>query len=201
MPTQLQRPCSECHGCRVGRITPTPRHRPSCRASAGRGVGNWINRDPIQEWGGINLYTFSANAPSDALDAFGRQAAGKPPLVGKIPLLRDPLGMLDPGTANGAVTSCRLVSRTSPIRGAPERWVQRPTRGYTLVWEDLSPNGQSACIWRCNSISTEFPGRPWTQVTFACPGEPCRSPVDGSPWQPEQPNPYDDFFRFPEIWE
>jgi RHS repeat-associated protein len=31
----------------------------------------WINRDPIQEWGGINLYAFVGNAPVNLVDSFG----------------------------------------------------------------------------------------------------------------------------------
>jgi hypothetical protein len=35
------------------------------------GVQRWINRDPIEEDGGINLYVFVRNNPSAAIDRFG----------------------------------------------------------------------------------------------------------------------------------
>jgi RHS repeat-associated protein len=31
----------------------------------------WINRDPLQELGGINLYSYVGNAPTDMIDEFG----------------------------------------------------------------------------------------------------------------------------------
>src|SRR5204862_67490 len=31
----------------------------------------WINRDPIEERGGINLFGFAANDPTDRCDPFG----------------------------------------------------------------------------------------------------------------------------------
>jgi RHS repeat-associated protein len=35
------------------------------------GLGRWINRDPIREQGGLNLYAFSGNTPLNAMDAHG----------------------------------------------------------------------------------------------------------------------------------
>jgi hypothetical protein len=37
-------------------------------------VQRWVNRDPAEEAGGINLYRFAANRPSDRFDMDGRQA-------------------------------------------------------------------------------------------------------------------------------
>ena len=33
----------------------------------------WLNRDPIQEEGGINLYRFVGNSPLDFIDPLGLQ--------------------------------------------------------------------------------------------------------------------------------
>ena len=41
------------------------------------GVQRWINRDPIGELGGVNLYTFVSNKPLALVDTFG--LAGRPP--------------------------------------------------------------------------------------------------------------------------
>ena len=35
----------------------------------------WLNRDPVNEQGGINLYSFTANSPVSVFDADGRPAA------------------------------------------------------------------------------------------------------------------------------
>jgi RHS repeat-associated protein len=34
-------------------------------------TGRWLNRDPIEEWGGLNLYGFVDNSPLDYVDLFG----------------------------------------------------------------------------------------------------------------------------------
>lgn len=39
-------------------------------------TGRWLNRDPIQEHGGKNLFAFVGNAPAFAMDAFGLTGAG-----------------------------------------------------------------------------------------------------------------------------
>ncbi len=39
----------------------------------------WVNRDPIQEDGGVNLYAFNSNDSIDAYDPFGFAQQGKPP--------------------------------------------------------------------------------------------------------------------------
>ena len=35
-------------------------------------IGRWLSRDPIEEWGGVQLYAFVRNAPSILSDADGR---------------------------------------------------------------------------------------------------------------------------------
>ena len=35
------------------------------------GLGRWINRDPIRESGGINLYAMVGNSPTNGIDAYG----------------------------------------------------------------------------------------------------------------------------------
>jgi hypothetical protein len=40
----------------------------------------WLNRDPIQEWGGINLYVFVDNTPARKIDPFGEWDENRPPI-------------------------------------------------------------------------------------------------------------------------
>jgi hypothetical protein len=35
------------------------------------GVQRWMNRDPVQEWGGPNVYTYVGNNPINAVDPYG----------------------------------------------------------------------------------------------------------------------------------
>lgn len=37
------------------------------------GMGRWINRDHIEEWGGINIYAYVDNAPVETFDVLGLQ--------------------------------------------------------------------------------------------------------------------------------
>jgi hypothetical protein len=41
------------------------------------GVQRWINRDPVGERGGVNLYTFVANEPSQSVDCLGLAEVGE----------------------------------------------------------------------------------------------------------------------------
>ena len=43
------------------------------------GVQRWINRDPIAESGGFNLYCFLRNEPTAHLDSFGYRSKRTPP--------------------------------------------------------------------------------------------------------------------------
>jgi RHS repeat-associated protein len=50
----------------------------ACGYKSASGQWSWLNRDPIQEWGGINLYRFDYNSPinyfdPDGLTPFGQQ--------------------------------------------------------------------------------------------------------------------------------
>ena len=42
------------------------------------GMGRWINRDPIKERGGINLYAMVHNNPINKIDEYGENAAALP---------------------------------------------------------------------------------------------------------------------------
>jgi len=42
------------------------------------GLGRWINRDPIGEEGGVNLYGMTDNNPSNSLDEYGEQVLASP---------------------------------------------------------------------------------------------------------------------------
>ena len=41
-------------------------------------LGRWLSRDPIEEWGGINLYQFTGSCPIINVDALGQQAEPLP---------------------------------------------------------------------------------------------------------------------------
>jgi hypothetical protein len=43
------------------------------------GVQRWLNRDPMEEDGGLNLYSIESNDPIDRHDAFGLEGKPQPP--------------------------------------------------------------------------------------------------------------------------
>ncbi len=45
----------------------------------------WLNRDPLEEWGGINLYVISANAPTTDVDIDGLTIYPNPPIPDEPP--------------------------------------------------------------------------------------------------------------------
>src|SRR5207237_770238 len=55
----------------------------------------WINRDPIMEWGGMNLYRFVRNSPTDMADLFGLGAGPTTCPPREEPLPRDGWGQKD----------------------------------------------------------------------------------------------------------
>ena len=56
----------------------------------------WMNRDPIQEWGGINLYAFVGNSPADQFDPDGTTDDGRSPTYRNSPTGNAISGMLPP---------------------------------------------------------------------------------------------------------
>ncbi len=66
------------NGCRDKWNTPTThRRRPSCRRHDRQLAAKWLNRDPMGERGGLNLYGFVENGPVNKFDLLGRQTVGK----------------------------------------------------------------------------------------------------------------------------
>ena len=51
-------------------------------------LGRWLNRDPIEEWGGHNLYTYILNQPPNEIDPVGEIILPSPSLLAG---LADPL--------------------------------------------------------------------------------------------------------------
>ena len=171
-----------------GRSINTPGSR-GCAYKTASGRHEWPNRDPLNESGFEllhgpvmvdmvkqvrystkydvipNLYSFVANRPPGRLDASGLFW----------------LEILEPATSTGGNDfHCHLVSETSPIQGDP-------TSGSG------NRNGQSMCIWRCNSYGDEIPsGPPSTILTFTPPNKPCPVPKDcnGKPAIPTPSNPF-----------
>jgi hypothetical protein len=83
------------------------------------GLQRWINRDPVMEEGGINVYSFVGNSPGGQIDPAG-------------------LGLLDPGgpipTEIALLCACRSMIREK-TRGA-EDWANSNYGGPGLMHSD-----------------------------------------------------------------
>lgn len=83
------------------------------------GLQRWVNRDPIEERGGINLFQFVGNDPMTRLDAFGRDQWGCT-LEGEVSLF----GGIDVGVS--------FVYDTGDARNSGFYTSYGPARGITL---------------------------------------------------------------------
>jgi RHS repeat-associated protein len=74
----------------------------------------WLNRDPIGEWGGLNLYNYVANNPVIRIDAFGLCYCGLPSVYP--PMQRSP--DISPfNTVGGAGTGLFFQWMVNTLRG------------------------------------------------------------------------------------
>jgi hypothetical protein len=94
-------------------------------------LGRWINRDPIEEAGGLNLYQFVENNVSDLVDPFGQAvgAAGPPqipmpPAFPSTPFEYPPAGT--GGTSGGNLPPAFPIINSPPCF---EAGALRETRG------------------------------------------------------------------------
>ncbi|HEY9684990.1 MAG TPA: RHS repeat-associated core domain-containing protein [Oculatellaceae cyanobacterium] len=108
-------------------------HRPSGLAltlarAYSSSFGRWINRDPIGEAGGVNMYTYALNEPMSISDPSG---LAPPPLstpyageIVPLPNLLKRLG-LDPDSGalnDGCIALVQLYQDQAPFHWYPEHW-------------------------------------------------------------------------------
>jgi RHS repeat-associated protein len=72
-------------------------------------TGRWINRDPVEEKGGINLYTFVRNAPTASWDVLGAGVVTDPhpPPVGDLEYTPLPSSFWNPADLNKGPCCCK----------------------------------------------------------------------------------------------
>jgi len=67
------------------------------------GLGRWINRDPLEEDGGINLYAYVEGNPVNTVDPDGLQPAVVAPPVAPVPVAPVPVAPAPGGGIGGAI--------------------------------------------------------------------------------------------------
>jgi len=93
------------------------------------GTQRWINRDPLQEEGGVNLYGFVRQDPIDSIDAFG-----KCPLLLAIPFfVGEALGTAAVGTAVVGGTLMLAGSLDGPVASGTGNFGNPMGPGHSMV--------------------------------------------------------------------
>ncbi len=153
----------------------TPLRRPSCRRSGRRDVAEWLNRDPIGEEGGINLYAFVANSPAQLFDILGlrgQSVHSRPQFHGRptyIPPVEVPLGPAE--TLYGPAVQTRnyepghfhfahpphhpLPSQPSTSPFWPPKCECKPERCFGHLWSTYPP--QRPPVDPANRYPFQFP--------------------------------------------
>jgi RHS repeat-associated protein len=131
----------------------------------------WINRDPREERGGINLQGFAGNDPVNDLDPYGEGIISC--LVRSLPIVNGVLKLIDPPGLNGGITpkKCTL------LWGGPITYGKGQQAERTCNYECRGPHpsdepntGPPPTI----VIITIPPG-------YSCPSEPGLAPVPPIP--------------------
>lgn len=123
--------------------------------------GRWLNRDPIEERGGLNVYSFVHIQPLQFFDPDGRAF---PIVIGGVVIT---VGALDIAAAGAGLTAigclmnaqCRNAA-IAVARAQANRWFQRrrKKRSCELIGQLKPPTGKTC--WRC---------------TYRCPASPLPS--------------------------
>ena len=125
------------------------------------GIGRWISRDLIGEWGGLCLYAFVGNGPINAIDLFGFADGPRNPMdPPKSPLPRgpgvpSPFPVLDPDLPDtphqdvlecaGSMAEC-LAEALDVIHSVPrERWKYCQLQKGMLDGEGYVEVGDEVC--------------------------------------------------------
>ncbi len=111
---------------------------PTARAFYAPAEQRWLNRDPIQEQGGMNLYQFAGNEPIQLVDAFGETAI---PWPGTFPVS---IPRINPATAVLAAAAAAVGIVCTAIKSHHE-WCDE-------LWE----NARRRCA---ELLSQRYPSR------------------------------------------
>jgi len=104
----------------------------------------WLNRDPIAENGGINLYGFAGNQPSGRIDLYGHRVKGAFELIG---------GFIKKYIFNAKKPNANVGHRPSSPDNISKYtvWLE-----YIILWECRSKsNGEDECMILCMSFGYE----------------------------------------------
>jgi RHS repeat-associated protein len=167
----------------------------------GSGLGRWINRDPIGEHGGVNLYAYVLNSPANSIDPSGTDALGGF-LGGLAGGIAGGLG----GLAIGGLEGAPLGPRGS-IAGGINLGQAGAAGGAAIGWNwgsqfpvaqgiknSLGGFGSGSSIslptfCQAKSSGQDPPADAWKPNGAKAPGYPGMDPGTGSVWKPNKKGP------------
>ena len=135
------------------------------------GMGRWLNRDPLQEEGGVNLYAMVGNNPVNYVDEYGLQGpvpgalqalsrigpalSRIGPALSRIgPALGRASSRAGQAISRGVTQAGRLLSRTpSPAQQAAQRAAQVAARSQALKARSQQLNPVNGFLKPFNSMS------------------------------------------------
>ena len=147
-------------------------------------TGKWLNRDPLNQWGGPNLTVFTVNDPISLFDTDGRQWGGGV-IIGSTPPT-PPVGVFLPKPIMpGYNPFGPVIQPNSPVT-FPMPTVPNPTFGPPVVIMPPEPTPTGTPVQDPTPVANPItdPGRnapPTVTVEKSCPQWLCRK---GIPWEP-----------------
>ena len=114
------------------------------------GLGRWINRDPIEEAGGVNLYEMVGNDPVNSVDAYGLYATVK--VEGNNVKIYIPMQFHGSGATSAKISMIKrgIESTWTGTFGKykVQTFVVAPKKGVNFNKIEISSgNGVASCIW------------------------------------------------------
>jgi RHS repeat-associated protein len=123
----------------------------------------WVNRDPIQEWGGINLYTLCYNNPQGYIDPEGESAGALalPVLLAPVEIPPSVIGGLIVGIATGTAYGGWQLGT----------WINNQTGASDTVGDALAV----WWVWVCESKAWQHNNpNPWKHYRPKDPKDPSK---------------------------
>lgn len=153
------------------------------------GLQRWINRDPIHERGGINLFAYVRNAPIDMIDRFGNSwlsrcgawlCARNAALMAENQVNRSGIDGNSDRTGGNAFKHCLAACYVSLQCGeaGEKSWDRRENPKTAAGRQDLANNNvgymmakkEGSCWDNCMNV--------WMADELYCGGEPCPPPQE-----------------------
>jgi RHS repeat-associated protein len=162
-------------------------------------LGRFINRDPLQEIGGINLYKYVNNNPEKWIDPSGRQYAPpiSPPTIGwdivvgvgflGLYLLSKAGISSSSGSGSGSGSSGDTQCNQPCVPPRTKDWTRQKCEQWCI--NNCKPTQRANCALNCQDYHKPGDPNPWPKPG-PVPGVPKPGPEPSPGYDPNNPNPW-----------